>query len=242
MCWRNLRSFTCRLGTSTPPYCRKGLGCHHQVASLPSRDNAPKIVSNVLAWERLAVVSAQSVRSCHNVPAWEKNAGTTSRLGRSSEKCQAVYLRGRRIPFLPKRAILSQGGILCRYGPVSALAWARFSQAGTACTRRQHDLPAWESLHPTSKTASPKAGRCSTQRCASARLGRAPAARRPSPSKPGQCAAKMLHDIPAWEGPAALERKQGQLLHNVLRWERCSRTKSRLGGGRRLPERREGDP
>ena len=67
----------------------------------------------------------------HDVPAWERSARPSSRLGREGEKSRPLYLRKRPglLPTLSRR--FSQAGTLRRKRAQALLKEARLSQAGT---------------------------------------------------------------------------------------------------------------
>ena len=98
---------------------------------LPSRDDAPRQVHNVPAWEELLPFSQKNGRFRRNVPAWERSGRARSRLGRAGEKDRLVYLRKRRCPPLPEAASFSQAGTLRRKAADSPLQQQGFSQART---------------------------------------------------------------------------------------------------------------
>lgn len=112
---------------------------------LPSRDDAPRQVHNVPAWEELLSFSQKNGRFRRNVPARERSGRARSRLGRAGEKDRLVYLRERRGPPLPEAASFSQAGTLRRKAADSPLQQPSFSQAGTLIQHTRASSLLWRS-------------------------------------------------------------------------------------------------
>ena len=106
------------------------------------------------------------------IPAWENR-----------RKGRPVYLRERRSPSLPKRAVLSQGGTLCRYEPILTPARQELSQAGTM--RREYRTTSLLGRTSPARADPPLPSRDDAQ----PRHAALPLFAQPAFSRAGQCAA-----------------------------------------------------
>lgn len=153
--------------------------------------------------------SVRAIRAQHL--GFGENGRARSRLWRASEKDRPAYLRERWGFSPPEGALLSKGGILRGFRPLSAPAKSKLSKAETTCRESRASPLLWRTPRPHTKIP-PKQGQCANEGSATSRVWKI-ATTRCTPTFPKQgrcsdrhCASTRLRRIDAAGTRRPLER------------------------------------